>query len=657
MSGPGRTAIRVALLATLASIALAAPAAATQAPIELRVDGGEESWRPTQRFTLRWTNPPGTIAAVHYRLLNPDGTLATEEQTIGWAATEIDSLSVPPVPGAYRAEVWLEDGTGSEGPPAGATLRFDNAPPAAAGPAQPPAWIGRTAFPYAIRVSHPAEPWPLSGIRGYAVSIDGSPGGRPCAAGTCEEGEIDLHSGVEGDSLPVADLPEGVNYVHAVAVSGAGKPSAEVETAVLRVDETDPRTELSGVPEGWSRSPVALTARADDADSGMEPLPGLPSPFTAIRVDGVTPIVAPGGEAGTTVISSGVHSVAYYARDAAGNVNDGGGFNGHANRPPATAVVKIDREPPAVAFANAQDPADPELIEARLADADSGIDPRRAWIAVRPAGSGGRFARLPSELSGGTLRAHWDSDAYPPGEYEFEAGARDRAGNAATSARRSSGAEMRLPAPLKLPVRIVSRGGQRLVRYGRGTWFGGRLLSGRHTPLAGVPVRIVERFAAGAGRGTRTSTVRSGSDGRFGLHLRPGPSRRVVAEIAPTPRTRAAAGEPLELTVRSHVGLRVSAARARVGGRPVVFRGRIAARGARVPAEGKTIELQFRLAGLPWSEFRSVRTDRRGRFRLAYRFSDDDSRGVRFRFRAYAPAQAGWPYEPAGSLPVTVTGT
>jgi hypothetical protein len=76
-----------------------------------------------------------------------------------------------------------------------------------------------------------------------------------------------------------------------------------------------------------------------------------------------------------------------------------------------------------------------------------------------------------------------------------------------------------------------------------------------------------------------------------------------------------------------------------------------------MPVEGKTVQLQFRLPGLPWREFRSVRSDRRGRFRYAYRFSDDDSRGVRFQFRAYAPAQAGWPFEPAGSLPVTVQGT
>ncbi len=30
-----------------------------------------------------------------------------------------------------------------------------------------------------------------------------------------------------------------------------------------------------------------------------------------------------------------------------------------------------------------------------------------------------------------------------------------------------------------------------------------------------------------------------------------------------------------------------------------------------------------------------MQTNRRGRFHYAYRFSDDDSRGVRFRFRAF----------------------
>jgi hypothetical protein len=111
------------------------------------------------------------------------------------------------------------------------------------------------------------------------------------------------------------------------------------------------------------------------------------------------------------------------------------------------------------------------------------------------------------------------------------------------------------------------------------------------------------------------------------------------------------------LSVHSHVVLHVSASVAQIGGPPLVFRGKVASQSAVIPADGKVVQLQFRLPGLPWSEFRSIRTGPNGRFRYAYRFSDDDSRGVRFQFRAYAPAQAGWPFEPAGSLPVSVLGT
>jgi hypothetical protein len=101
--------------------------------------------------------------------------------------------------------------------------------------------------------------------------------------------------------------------------------------------------------------------------------------------------------------------------------------------------------------------------------------------------------------------------------------------------------------------------------------------------------------------------------------------------------------------------MRASAASARVGGRPLIFSG-IVEDPAAIPASGKSVELQFRLPGLPWSEFRTVRTDVAGRFRYPYRFSDDDSRGARFQFRAFVPAEGGWPYEPAASPPIVVWG-
>lgn len=625
-------------------------------PIDLRVDGGEDNWHPSRMFALNWSNPSG-VAAVHYRLLGPGGEVLIGDTRLPWAASAIDHLSAPAAPGAYTAEVWLEDGGGAQGPTVSAKLRFDDARPGAVEPLASPGWIGRSAFPYTVHLAHPSGPLPISGIRGYAVSTDASPTGSPCAGTTCSPVETDLQGGVAADSLPLAELPEGINYVHAVAVSGSGTASSPPGTTVLRVDKTEPLTWIEGVPAGWSSDPVKLTAEASDAASGMTATASADSPFTAIQIDGGAPTTAAGAAVSTTVIASGVHSVAYYARDAAGNVADGATGNGRTNRPPATATVRIDREPPRLAFAAAPNARDPELIEARAEDGYSGLDPNRGSIAVRRVGAGERFVALPTQVSAGTLRARWDSSAYPAGDYEFRASAYDMAGNGTTSLERADGTAMRLSGPLKVPARLLIRAGrQRTLRYGRGTWFAGRALTARRTPLAGATVRVSERFANGSSPGERVATVRTGDDGRFGIRLAPGPSREVLATVAPTATTRGADSRPLTLTVHSHVVLRASARVAKIGGSPLVFRGKVASQGATMPTDGKVVQLQFRLPGLPWSEFRSVRTDPNGRFRYAYRFSDDDSRGARFQFRAYAPAQAGWPYEPAGSLPVSVLG-
>ncbi len=143
----------------------------------------------------------------------------------------------------------------------------------------------------------------------------------------------------------------------------------------------------------------------------------------------------------------------------------------------------------------------------------------------------------------------------------------------------------------------------------------------------------------------------------FSLRLRAGPSREVIAGFAGT-RT----ADPREPHAAVHLGVagrrsasRASAAtRRRLAARPVVFSGRVARQAGTAPlAEGLPVELQFRYPGADWSEFRTVETDARGRFRYAYRFSDDDSRGVRFQFRAYVKGREGWPYEPSASRPVT----
>lgn len=657
-----RTAAAAALAVALAATAVPA-AASPPRPVDLRVNGGD-GWHAVNSFGLDWTAPPATnppLAITRYRIRNPGGATIKGGSVAG-VEDGIGALVVPPTPGSYSAEVWFEDAAGAQGPAATAQLRFDDTRPAAIEPGAVPAWIGRPGIPLRVPLVHPAGPQPLAGIRGYAAAIGTTANGLPCAApDRCTDAETTLHSGIDGDELTLAALPEGISHLHAVAVSGSGMKSLTAGHVVLHVDTVDPVTRLSGVPSGWTSHAVSLSAEAVDAASGMERVGDGPVPFTAIRIDGGAPAIGLGQTAATSVIAEGAHRIEYYARDAAGNVDDGGEQNGIANHAPGTAWVRIDRTPPAVSFTNSQDPDDPDLVRVRVVDPLSGPDLSRGSIGVRLAASGDPFEPLPPAPPGdGELRARWDSDAHPLGEYEFRAVGYDAAGNSAVATQRGNGTAMVLANPLKATTALRSSfqrgGGSRLVPYGRRVLFRGRLTTGLSTPLADTPLRIVERFAPGTRPAARVSTVRTGPEGAFAVRTEPGPSRTIAVAFEGGPTFAHSTGQTLDLRVRSRVHLRASAGVARVGGAPLVLSGRVIAPPGAIPAAGKSVQLQFRLADLPWSEFRTVETDRRGRFRLAYRFSDDDSRGVRFQFRAYAPAQEDWPYEPAGSRPVLVQG-
>jgi hypothetical protein len=70
-----------------------------------------------------------------------------------------------------------------------------------------------------------------------------------------------------------------------------------------------------------------------------------------------------------------------------------------------------------------------------------------------------------------------------------------------------------------------------------------------------------------------------------------------------------------------------------------------------VPRRGKLVVLQGRQAGRGWRTIADGRSDRRGRFRLSYRFSG--AAGT-FSVRARVPADAGYPYATGVSRAVRV---
>jgi hypothetical protein len=599
-------------------------------------------WQADPEFTLgeQLPPPPGAAHEVVFRVYDYSGRFVEE-----WdmpAQSLSDRIPLPPVPGIYTLEAWLENEADEDGAHATfAGIRFDNkTPPPPLAEADD--WV-MGADPAKIALAPPVGQLPLAGLAGYAVSTDRGTGSFPCSRQTrCDVTELDLR-GAAGGSVSLSTLPEGVNFVRAVAVSGSGIASSPA-TVEVRVDGSVPRVSLQGALPGWSNRPVRLTAQASDDLSGMTAA-GPDGPFTAIAVDGGPAIRAAGDTASATVAGSGIHEVEYFARDTAGNAADGAG----GSPAPARATVRIDEDPPRLAFAAAQDPADPERIEAFVWDSLSGPSPERGWIAVRPAGSRTRFEQLPTQVQSGRLVAHWDSDSYPPGKYEFLASGFDLAGNGATGGERSRGGRMVLVNPLKSPA-FLETSFQR-----RGLRLSGRLRTLAGAPVPGQEIAIVETFDPGAAPARRTTSVRTGGDGRFLIRLGPGPSREVLALFAGNRTLTRAAGEKVRVQPPAAVRLRASGSTARIGGPPVVFSGRVSSPGAARVA-GLPVELQFRFRGSGWREFRTVETDARGRFRYSYRFSDDDSRGVRFQFRAYVKGREGWPYEPSVSRPVSVTG-
>jgi hypothetical protein len=677
----GAAALAAALLATLPGLARAADSAGRPSVIGLQVVG-DTAWQPVDEFFVRWgVDPMGRqtepIVATRYKIYS--GSQVASQGAVQGDPGALGRLHVPrDNPAAtYSIAVWFQTPDGY-GPTAAVPLRVDDVPPGPPRLTPPAGWLGPD-DPAEVTVEPPLAV-PISGLTGYAVSISRAGPVPPCPGETlCRQAELDL--GSQGGSISFGTLPEGVYTVAVCAVSGSDVRSP-MATTTLRIDGSRPEVALASVPDGWSSRPVTLTALATDPLAGMA-VAGPEGPFTAIAVDGGLPKRASGSTVATVVAGDGVHTVAFWGRDAEGN----SGEPGVSLAPPGTATVRIDGTDPEVSFARAQDPADPERIEATVADSLSGPDPARGSIAVRAAGEDRAFEPLPTTVTGSHLSARWSSDDYPRGRYEFRATGFDRAGNSAIAATRSDGSAMVLRAPLKAPVALeFGFGGRKLVwqrcarhdgvrrchrqvlesfarrpaartlAAGHGVTVGGRLLSAAGAPLRGRKVTVVETFDDGSRDHRRRTVLRTDPDGSFLTHLGAGPSRRIGVSFAGDRLLSRQSGRALRLAVRTGVGLRVSTSRATIGGAPVVFSGQIAHPGAPIPHAGLPVELQFRLPGRPWEEFRTLQSDPAGGFHFAYSFTDDDSAGVRFLFRAETPPSGGWPFLPGTSRPLPVTG-
>jgi hypothetical protein len=190
---------------------------------------------------------------------------------------------------------------------------------------------------------------------------------------------------------------EGVWYFHVAAVDVAGNPGPTSTRQVI-IDTTPPVT-TDNAPSGWQGHAVTVTLTPKDTGSGMSG--GQAGTWYSIDGGAATP--------GTSVaVGNGTHTVTYYSRDAAGNVE-----TAHS------VTVKVDTAPPVTTD-----------------DAPSGWQTHAVTVKLTPsdAGSGmvGGQAGTWYSLDGGAFTAGTSVSVAGSGRHTVTYYSKDFLGNAET---------------------------------------------------------------------------------------------------------------------------------------------------------------------------------------------------------------------------------
>lgn len=593
-----------------------------------------------------------------------------------WVAGEDVSdliLSVPHA-GAFWLAVWLEDAAGNSNPSARSSqvlLQFDDAVPPEALLQADDAWLGANtpASPsYAVEISASVD-WPISGIRGYSLTVDGS----------VPDDDVEIFADQDYERFNatylVQDLAEGITTVRLRSVSNSGVASDVIGLNHIKLDRTRPvlDDQMMPSPGRWYREALSIQLLAhDQADlSGMVPsAPDEPvgaGAYVAYELDGAATVMSRGAVDHVAVTADGHHTLSYRAYDAAGNASL-----------EKEASFKIDGTAPTGAF-RGLDPADPRALRVDVADATSGIADGR--IEYRREGEGG-FTRLTTTRSGGVLTARLDDLSLPPGRYRLRAVVSDVAGNEAVIGTWADGSSATLGMPLRLGAEVTvsreiekakrctkatrkprrgkspKRKRARCVRkparpslelaHGKRAASAGRVTTTQGVPIAHAPVVVAGQPRAG-GAFAKLGTATTDAQGRFRFTIPAGPSRTVRYRYDGTNTVKPAEAD-LATKVRAAARLEVDRRRLR-NGQAVRFTGRLL--GKPIPTAGKLVALQARV-GRGWRTFATPRANAKGVFRHRYRFTE--TTGLRrYAFRAVVTREAAYSYEAGRSKTVKVT--
>ncbi|MEA2361315.1 MAG: hypothetical protein QOD71_460 [Thermoleophilaceae bacterium] len=470
-------------------------------------------------------------------------------------------------------------------------------------------------------------------------------------------------------NVQVRRAREGTQTVGVQALDAGGNATGLVPAGQMRVDTIAPGAAAVSVDgdTGWRNTPT-FTLRWSNADNA-----GDVAPITGARYR-ICPLstrcdATPGSSSSTDQLSidaaPGESDIAVWRVDAASNEN------------PANASVPVtlrfDPDPPTAVF-EPLDPDDPTRLSAPVSDRYSGV--AAGQIELSQQGSG-VWQAVPTQLEGSRLVARIDDSRLPAGIYGARVVARDAAGNTTVSDQTAVGQPMLLQLPLRIESRLsggvehkavkkrtVRRRGKRRVKRRRVTVhrpsvtagldrkirIGGRLTNRDGHPIGGAQIHIYSRPQGGSEE--LVGVVRTAADGRYRYTLRADRNRTLRVAYPGTPLILPAERQ-VAIGVAATSSFRVSRREVPNGG-AVLFSGRV--RSLPVPSTGKIVELQWRVGGADWGTFQTVRTDPSGRWRLRYRFSRIRST-VQLRFRAWVPAEGGYPFVSGASRSTRITVT
>jgi len=212
-----------------------------------------------------------------------------------------------------------------------------------------------------------------------------------------------------------------------------------------------------------------------------------------------------------------------------------------------------------------------------------------------------------------------------------------------------NGSEATTHARLDVSFQLADGATARHIRipHGRRATIVGRLADASGTAIAGARLGAAWRLP-GKGWVARPG-VRTDADGRFVYVLAAGPSRDVRFTYFAYSDSRAVElSNVVHADVLASLSIRADPPRV-TGARIVRLSGRVG--GSPIPRTGLLVTLEGFQRGWGWRAFRTVRTDRHGRWSTRYRFRLSNGR---FGFRALLPHQGDFPYTTTRSGGVSV---